>query len=184
MSRIPPAYPEYQFTSGYAVHVRLLGPQTLTNIARAVNQEWADKKPTPPTEEINGVLQENDAHPDYLVALSTHQDAVNTEVGKRVMTLLADYALVAEHDESDIAAYKQAMAAIGTPVPDDVSDGFIFLWHLCATSQEEIQDFMAFALSQGKPTPEGTKSHRDSFRGNVSGARYLVRAGDDVGIES
>lgn len=184
MSRVAPAYPAYQFASGYAVHVRLLGPQTMTNIARAVTQEWADRKPQPPREDINGVLTENDAHPDYLVALKAHEDAVNQEVGMRVMKLLADYAVVAEYDESDITRYKAAMSAIGTPVPDDQSDGFVFLWHMCATSQEEIQDFMAFALSQGKPTPEGTKSHRDSFRGNVQGTRYLERSRADVGAES
>lgn len=184
MSRAVPDYPSFHFQSGYVVRVRLLGPQTQANVYLKVQEDFADRKPTPPTEEINGVRQENDAHPDYLTALKAFENTVNIEVATRLMRLLANYALVKDFDDSDVLAYKDAMNAIGTPVGDDESNDYIYLWHLCATSKDEIQAFMQFALNQGRPSAERTAAYRQSFRGDVQRPEYLVGERTEVGPQS
>lgn len=184
MARKVPEFPSFSFSSGHVVSLRLLGPNTLSNIGRAVSDAMEERRPKPPIEMINGVAVPNDAHPDYLAALEAFDSERNVETGHRIMKLIANYAVIKDYDEADIAAYREAMTDVGVTLPEDETDAFVFVWHICATSQDEIRAFIEFALNQGRPTRESTTSHVETFQGNVQGPASMVSASDEVRVES
>jgi hypothetical protein len=122
--------------------------------------------PKPPLETVDGVSVANEAHPDYLDALQTH----NLTKGAYMMALYIEFGLDMELDEAQQASIgraKRKMERINPGAPENKLDLFIYAKSVC-TSAEELTRLMQTIQALNTPSLEQVQDHLDTFRPDVS----------------
>lgn len=181
--------PTITSASGYEIAYRHLSPDTLPRLNAAVERDFADTKPTPPTQRVQTAPDEwrevvNTADPTYREALTAWQTAVQNEAGVRLLALCETYGLIYEVDTDEVAALRAAHAAMGDPL-DAESDGQIFLWRIVFPGADAVQAVIGRLF--GRAIEEAIQAQKQSFRGDVAGPvteRRAERAADEPGAIS
>lgn len=175
--RAVPPLPQFTFPdSGITVGLRRFAPDTQDLIAR----ELMRQQPAPAVPLTEGVeredgtfeMEENPADPDYQQALVAHLNKINLQVSAK-MVELALRRLEVEIDQQVVDHLKEDMAAIGTPLGDDLDDRMIYIRHICISSAYDLTAMMAYLTRRSLPTEVAVQEYLDSFRHNVSGQADL-----------
>lgn len=164
--RIPPP-PEFTFPdSGITVGLRRFAPDTQDTIARELTRQH----PPPPIPIVETELgdEPNPADPDYQQALSRYFQQQAVDVAAR-MVELALRRIVVEVDSEAVNQLKADMAAIGTPLPEDMDDHTIYLRHICISSTYDLTSMMAYLQRRSMPTEAVVQEFLESFRRDVPG---------------
>lgn len=166
--RTPPPLPEFVFSSGRVVQIRKLSPETTARMQQAILKDMPD--PPPPRQKVvtadGEVEAENPAHPEYQRALEALDTERQVEYARRFTKLLETYALIYEVDAEAVAAYRAAMAGIGTDL-SDLNDAQVYLWHLCAEDQRDYQRLAEVVISHAQPAEAAVAAHTAMFPGDV-----------------
>lgn len=170
--RAVPPLPQFTFPdSGIAVGLRRFAPDTQDLITRALMREQPE--PAVPVVEVDygegaGKAEENPADPDYQQAMRAYMERIMMQVSAK-MVELALRRIEVEVDLEAVAAFRADMAAIGTPLPDDLSDRDIYIRHICISSTYDLTVLMAYLARRSLPTEEAVQEYLASFRGGVWG---------------
>lgn len=173
--RAVPALPQFTFPdSGITVGLRRLAPDTQDQITRALMR--AD--PAPPVPMVEGIeqpdgtfeMEPNPADPDYQAAVSTYMQRIGLEVNTKMFEL-AMRRIEVDVDQEAVKAYKEDMAAIGTPLPETLEDGAplddrtIYIRHICISSTYDLTALLAYLQRRSLPTEAAVSEYLESFRG-------------------
>lgn len=170
--RQAPDYPAVTLSSGHAVTVRRLSPDTRELLRAQAHKELEAERPQPPTQQVEvgpGETREvtRAQDPDYLKELAAWQQRVNVLGGRKLIALLASYAILNETDAAAVADYRKAMGALGVTLEE--SDREVYCWHILAPALADQQRLIRFVLGISEPSPEAVQAHQATFRRDVAG---------------
>lgn len=181
--RAVPPLPTVTFSSGYTVAVRRLPPMTQQRVAEAIGRLDTVRgmaRPTPPLVEsaVEGILEPNEADPDYLAAVERFDSLSKLEFNDRLLLLVCLDAV--EVDMTDalrevITRTRRRLAKVGAWQDDpdlepDENDRVLFIQHIAAANGNDLQALYRAVAELSEPTPEVVEQHIDSFPGDPSGA--------------
>lgn len=166
--RAAPGLPAFTFPdSGITVGLRRFAPDTQDQIARAIQRET----PPPSVPMVKTELDEeepNPADPDYQTALSAYMQQIVLEVSRKLVDL-ALRRMEVEVDTAAVAALREDMAAIGTPIEDD-DDRMVYIRHICISSTYDLTAMMAYLQRRSLPTEVAVQEFLESFQRDISGS--------------
>ncbi|MFZ1410930.1 MAG: hypothetical protein WAS07_05710, partial [Micropruina sp.] len=121
--RAAPDFPTTTLPSGYTVQCRRLAAGIAANCNAQAYKELEGTKPPPPIQQVEvaeGVFQhvEHTSDPDYQGILKAWEDEVRRRGAMKLLKIIQNYALLTPTDEAAVAAYREAMEAVGIPLPD------------------------------------------------------------------
>lgn len=167
--RAAPPLPQFTFPdSGITVGLRRLAPDTQDQITRALMREY----PAPEAPMAEGIergngtfeMEPNPADPDYQKAMAAYLERISLEASTKMFEL-AMRRIEVEVDQQAVEQFKADMAAIGTPLPDDLEDREIYLRHICISSTYDLTAMLAYLNRRSLPTEEAVQEYLSSFRG-------------------
>lgn len=163
--RVVPPLPQFTFPdSGITVGLRRFAPDTQD----AISRELMRRQPAPPVPVIETELgeEENPADPDYQQATVAYLQRINLEVSAK-MVELALRRIEVEVDHATVDQLKEDMAAIGTPLPDDLDDRMVYIRHICISSSYDLTAMIAYLNRRSLPTEAAVQEFLDSFQRNL-----------------
>lgn len=166
--RAVPPLPAFTFPhSGITVGVRRIAADTQDAINRELQRQHPP--PEPPVVDNGDELEPspNLADPDYQEQLRHYL----RDIALKLTTKMFDLALrriVVEVDQDTLDEFKADMAAIGTPLPEDMDDRELYIRHICVSDQADLAALIGYLQGQSMPTPEVVQEFLDTFRGDVS----------------
>lgn len=176
-----PDYPSVVMpTSGYTARVRRMATGTMANLRQQAYKELEGERPAPPVQQVEvgpparpgepaaTAAVERTSDPDYVEALKAWENRVNQAAAMKWLKVVQGYALLTPTDDEAVAAYREAMAAVGVEVAGD--DREIFVWSILAPTPEDQRLLTAFILGISEPSREAVQAHQETFRGPVPGA--------------
>jgi hypothetical protein len=165
--RAAPGLPMFTFPdSGITVGLRRFAPDTQDQIARAIQRETPP--PALPMVETELGAEPNPADPDYQTALSSYMQQIVLEVSRKLIDL-ALRRMEVTVDQDAVAALREDMAAIGTPI-DDTDDRMVYIRHICISSTYDLTVMMAYLQRRSLPTEVAVQEFLESFQRPISGA--------------
>lgn len=172
MARTPPPLPTITLPdSGYTVEFRPIGPLTINEIGKAVRKETP--APDAPRNTVTGLdgteqTETNTADPAYQAALAAYESAVATEVGMRLMRLIARRIVMTPADVETAQQARADLAEIGVELPEDDRD--VFLNHVLFAGTDDIMAIQSAFLRRSQPTEEAIQEKVADFPGEVPAA--------------
>lgn len=174
--------------SGRQLHIRKLSPNALPAIWRQVRVDLPP--PAIPVERIDlgeGNIKEepNPGQPEYVQALAQWSQDAHLEVQRRMLRLVAQFAVVDETDASEVAEYKAVMraaAGVDLETEDDIEyqfhlrasgnpeaarvacDRHLWIYHIVCVSSRDAQELHDRVNSVSRPSAEAVQAHAESFR--------------------
>lgn len=149
-------------STGYAVHVRKVGPYTREAIARSL------PRPTPPLVAADYgdgtiVREPNDADPDYIAAIA----AWEIELQTRSVDVLLRLGVVAEIDQAALDDVKAIFEITGLEFPADEKLGYIR--HVLIGCDADLVHLAAAITGISQPTEGAVADHAATFPGDIQG---------------
>ena len=178
--RQAPVYPTTTLPSGYTVTCRRLASDLAANLNAQAYKELEGERPAPPVQVLPVAPGERPgdapqtmavAHtgdPDYAAALAAWEGRVRQAGAMKLLRVIQGYALLTPTDEEAVRAYREAMGAVGLPMPDD--DRELFVWSIVAPTQEDQQALVTFVLGLSEAQQEAIAAAKRTFRRDVPGA--------------
>lgn len=125
-------------------------------------------------------LEPNAADPDHILAL----DLYRQELG--IKALYTSITLGVEVDEVDteaVARVRRLLKKQGAQLPegDEDDDLYVYIVHICATTQAELTALQKAILQQGQPTEEVIAEAIATFPNHVQRPGSLELAASQVG---
>lgn len=162
--RAAPGLPAFTFPdSGITVGLRRFAPDTQDQIARALQRE--NPPPALPMVETELGDEPNPADPDYQTALSAYMQQIVLEVSRKLVDL-ALRRMDVEVDSAAVAALREDMAAIGTPIEDD-DDRMVYIRHICISSTYDLTVMMAYLQRRSMPTEVAVQEFLETFQRDI-----------------
>lgn len=175
--------PVLTLSTGYTLTARRLPPMTQQRIAEAIQRLDVVRgitRPTPPLVEgaVEGVMEPNEADPDYLAALERFEQASRIEFNDRLFLFVCLDAVefeLTDEVQTLIDRTRRRLAKVGAWADDpdlekEENDRVLFIQHIAARSAEDMQRLYRSVIEQSEPTPEVVAQHVESFPGDASGA--------------
>lgn len=171
--RAVPEWPVFHASSGYAVPVRKLSPDTWALIMQAAQKELEGSKPAVPTERTEVAPNEWVDVPlqtaAYQTDLAAWTQAVRKLAGDRIRVLLEDYAIQCPIDQERVDEYKRMAALAGIDHTTE-TDRQIWIWRILLPAAEDRVGISAFAIGNSVPSQEAIQAQKATFRRDVAQA--------------
>lgn len=170
--RAAPDYPTTTLPSGYTVQCRRLAAGLAANLNAQAYKELEPTKPAAPVQRVEVAAGEfrdveHTGDPDYKAALEAWTNQVRQAGAMKLLKVIQSYALLTPTDEAAVAAYREAMTAVGLEVTSD--DRELFVWSIVAPTPADQQALVQFILGISEAQMEAIQAQKRAFRGDVSG---------------
>lgn len=171
--RAAPALPAFTFPhSGITVGLRRFAADTQDTITREIQR--LNPPPDVPVVDQGEELDPapNPADPDYQQALSDYMRWLVMQVSTKLVELAFRRIVIQDSEEAvalAVAALRDDMLSIGTPIPDDMPDRDVYIRHICVSSTYDLTSMLAYLQGRSMPTEEVIQEFLESFPGRVQG---------------
>ena len=179
--RTVPALPTHMFKdSGITTELRKLSPSTLQDLTRAITKEWErsddpkKRKPKAPIIEADGIVEENEADPEYQKQLHDWTQRLQAEINSRVLDFAAVYSVEVTIDHDALKRLRETHVMMGLPIEEDdklsqdVRDKLLYVTRVCIATADDMQEFANAVFNRIAPSEEDVQAHIDTFPGDVS----------------
>jgi hypothetical protein len=138
--------------------------------------ELKDLKPAAPVEMVDGVPVSNEAHPDYIDELNTHNLKKSTFLMAVIMELGLDLDLD-EEQQTRVDRARKKLDKMNPGARENQFDNFLYAKLICP-SMDELSRLMGAIQSLNNPTAQQVQNALDTFRPDVQ--RSTVNGDQDA----
>lgn len=161
---------EFTFSTGITAQVGKVSPTLIADIERAIRQQWADKEPRPPVEQVDmgaGPVELPNPHdPDYLAAKAEFDRELDMEVTRRWDDIIIRRAVQLAVDEEALNAVAADYAAVmGEPLPLTGDRKVDYVRRVAIGSWQDIAELRRIVTQRSIPTREAVQAHAATFQG-------------------
>jgi hypothetical protein len=160
MSKLPGELTPYTFKdTGISIKIRKVNPLLVNELDKAF------PAPKPPMQEVdygdgNKVMEANEAHPDYIQALSDYRNARMDRYKKLLVKRGVECKVDLEAVEELKKTWKEDYGC-----DMEGTDKEIYIFYICAGTQEDMDELMDAILKRSQPTKEAVELAKVSFPG-------------------